>query len=106
VNSEKINAEKMQSYKRLNKNRPREMSSKRPVTTLRQVFSDKKVKKREVVDPRFEAAYGEYEPDFFRKNYAFINDIRKNEKEVALYSDFAISILSTSNSYLRLCKHD
>ncbi len=73
----------MNSFKRLNKNRPREMSSKRPVSTFRPIFSQKSVKKHKSVDPRFDTKFGEYQPDFFRKNYSFVNDIRKNEKDVS-----------------------
>ncbi len=59
--------------------RPQEISSKRPVTTFRNIFQ---VKKREIIDPRFNSAYGEYKPELFRKSYGFINDIRKREIEV------------------------
>ncbi|KAG7251397.1 hypothetical protein CRUP_027708 [Coryphaenoides rupestris] len=64
--------------KRLNKNRPVEMSSKRSVPLLRQVVSVKKAVRR---DPRFDDLSGEYKPDIFEKTYRFINDIRSSEKE-------------------------
>lgn len=67
------------SFKRLNHNRPREMSSKKPVSAYRNVFQ---VKKQERIDPRFSAAIGEYKPEIFRKQYGFVNDMRKNEIDV------------------------
>jgi ribosomal RNA-processing protein 36 len=54
------------------------MSSKRPVSQFRNIYQ---VKKKECIDPRFNSAFGEYDPDYFRKQYNFINDLRKNEKE-------------------------
>ena len=61
------------------KNRPQEISSKKPVPVFRNVFQ---VKKREIIDPRFSSAFGEYKPDLFRKSYSFVNDMRLREKEV------------------------
>ena len=43
------------------------------------------VKKREIIDPRFNSAFGEYKPEFFRKQYGFIHEMRKNEKDVRKY---------------------
>ncbi|KAK7930445.1 hypothetical protein WMY93_006840 [Mugilogobius chulae] len=65
--------------KRLNKNRPMEVSAKRPVSFLRQVVS---VKKSTLRDPRFDDLSGEYKADIFEKTYGFINDIKHREKEV------------------------
>ena len=59
--------------------RPQELSSKRPVSTFRNIFQ---AKKREVIDPRFNSAFGEYKPEFFRKRYGFINEMRQRDKEV------------------------
>lgn len=70
---------KLNNFKRLNKNRPREESAKRHVSTLRQIFTPVK---REIMDPRFNSAFGEYKPEKFRKQYDFVDDMRKNEKEV------------------------
>lgn len=64
--------------KRLNKNRPVEMSSKRFVPRLRKVVSVKKTVRR---DPRFDDLSGEYKPEIFDKTYRFINDIRSSEKK-------------------------
>lgn len=82
VNTEKNFDGKSKLFKRLNKNRPQELSSKRPVSTYRQVFQ---ATKKESIDPRFNSAFGEYKPEFFRKSYSFINDIRTNEKKVPFF---------------------
>ncbi|KAM6972487.1 ribosomal RNA processing protein 36 homolog [Aplochiton taeniatus] len=65
--------------KRLNKNRPMEMSAKRPAPFLRQVAPVKKSVHR---DPRFDDLSGEYKPEIFEQTYNFINTLRKREKEV------------------------
>ncbi|KAM4603565.1 ribosomal RNA processing protein 36 homolog [Polymixia lowei] len=65
--------------KRLNKNRPMEISAKRHVPFLRQVVP---VKKTILRDPRFDDLSGEYKPEIFDKTYKFINDIRQREKEI------------------------
>ncbi|XP_028255286.1 ribosomal RNA processing protein 36 homolog [Parambassis ranga] len=65
--------------KRLNKNRPMEISAKRSVPYLRQVVPIKKATQR---DPRFDDLSGEYKPDIFEKTYKFINDIKHREKEI------------------------
>ena len=70
----------VKSFARLNKNRPQEMSSKRPTSFFRKVVP---VKKQEFIDPRFSSAFGEYKPDRFRKSYGFIHDLRLKEKEVS-----------------------
>lgn len=65
--------------KRLNKNRPVELSAKKPAPFLRQVVP---VKKPTLRDPRFDDLSGEYKPEIFEKTYKFINDIRHKEKEI------------------------
>ncbi|XP_041839034.1 ribosomal RNA processing protein 36 homolog [Melanotaenia boesemani] len=65
--------------KRLNKNRPMEISAKRPAPFLRQVVP---VKKPTLRDPRFDDLSGEYKPEIFEKTYKFINDIKQREKEI------------------------
>lgn len=65
--------------KRQNKNRPMEISAKRPAPFLRQVVP---VKKKVSRDPRFDDLSGEYKPEIFEKTYKFMNDIRQREKEV------------------------
>uniref|UniRef100_A0AAQ4RKI3 rRNA biogenesis protein RRP36 n=1 Tax=Gasterosteus aculeatus aculeatus TaxID=481459 RepID=A0AAQ4RKI3_GASAC len=65
--------------KRLNKNRPMEISSKRRAPFLRQVVSVKKPMQR---DPRFDDLSGEYKPEIFEKTFKFINDIKLKEREI------------------------
>ncbi|XP_044045338.1 ribosomal RNA processing protein 36 homolog [Siniperca chuatsi] len=65
--------------KRLNKNRPTEISAKRPAPFLRQVVP---VRKPMMRDPRFDDLSGEYKPEIFEKTYKFINDIKHREKEI------------------------
>jgi hypothetical protein len=69
------------SFKRANKNRPRELSSKKPVSIFRNIFE---TKKRESIDPRFNSAFGDYNPNVFRKTYGFLHEMRLKEKEVTL----------------------
>ncbi|KAL8498349.1 hypothetical protein ACS0TY_021609 [Phlomoides rotata] len=54
---------------RANKNRPMEMSSKKPVSRFREVIQ---VPKKMVRDPRFESLCGELDVDGFKKRYNFI----------------------------------
>ncbi|CAH0594075.1 unnamed protein product [Chrysodeixis includens] len=63
-------------FKRENKNRPREMSSKRPVPLLQAVPT---VKKKEVRDPRFDPLCGEFDKKQFSENYNFLSDIRMKD---------------------------
>lgn len=58
-------------FKRQNKNRPVEQSSKRPVPRYRQVVEASSSKSR---DPRFENLSGKLNTDQFRKQYAFVYD--------------------------------
>lgn len=63
-------------FKRENKNRPREMSAKKPVSRFRELVSDKKVIAR---DPRFDSLCGTFNEKAFKNAYAFINDLRQND---------------------------
>ncbi|XP_031356886.1 ribosomal RNA processing protein 36 homolog isoform X2 [Photinus pyralis] len=65
------------SFKRENKNRPRERSSKIPVSRL-QMENTKKPNSR---DPRFDPLCGNYDEKIFRTNYKFVKDIRMKERE-------------------------
>ncbi|XP_061582448.1 ribosomal RNA processing protein 36 homolog [Cololabis saira] len=72
-------SQKPSKKKRLNKNRPVEISAKKRTPFLRQVVP---VKKQTLRDPRFDDLSGEYKPEIFEKTYKFINDIKQREKEV------------------------
>ncbi|XP_048843418.1 ribosomal RNA processing protein 36 homolog [Brienomyrus brachyistius] len=65
--------------KRLNKNRPMEVSAKKPVPFLRHVLP---VKKKMPRDPRFDDLSGEYKPEIFEKTYSFIKTLKQKEKEL------------------------
>ncbi|XP_050589307.1 ribosomal RNA processing protein 36 homolog [Bombus affinis] len=65
-------------FKRENKNRPREISSKKPVPRFREVVQ---VKKHIPRDPRFDGLCGTYDPKKFKRNYMFINKLRENDIE-------------------------
>lgn len=62
--------------KRLNKNRPREMSSKSCVPFISNETKEPS-KEDAVRDPRFEG--GEYDPKKFKEDYSFLNEIRETE---------------------------
>ncbi|OMP04763.1 Ribosomal protein S7e [Corchorus olitorius] len=56
-------------HRRANKNRPMELSSKKPVKSFRQVIQ---APKRVARDPRFESLCGKLDVDGFRKRYDFL----------------------------------
>lgn len=64
---------------KLNKDRPLEMSAKKPVPILRKGVPAKERIRR---DPRFDDLSGEFKPELFHKTYGFLDEIRKKEKEV------------------------
>ncbi|TDH65529.1 hypothetical protein CCR75_007450 [Bremia lactucae] len=64
------------SLHRTNKNQPLELSSKRAVGRFRQVV---KIKKRRVLDPRFEAQSGRLNEDLFNKSYGFLDEYKQRE---------------------------
>ncbi|CAH1791959.1 unnamed protein product [Owenia fusiformis] len=63
-------------FKRANKNRPMEISSKRKPKRLREVIE---VKKKVHRDPRFDDLSGEYNEDLFKQSYGFIDDVKARE---------------------------
>ncbi|GLC44253.1 hypothetical protein PLESTB_000757400 [Pleodorina starrii] len=66
------------SFKRDNKDRPQEISSKRPVGRFREVIQ---VPHRENRDPRFDSTSGPPATDTFRRRYSFLyNDTLPKEK--------------------------
>ncbi|XP_069655939.1 ribosomal RNA processing protein 36 homolog [Haliaeetus albicilla] len=58
---------------------PLERSAKKPVPFLRQVVSVTKKVRR---DPRFDDLSGEYKPEIFMRTYSFLDNIKKQEKEM------------------------
>lgn len=63
-------------YKRENKNRPREMSAKRPIKIKNNLIQ---VKKTEPRDPRFDPLCGNYNEQEFKRSYKFIDQVKMNE---------------------------
>ncbi|KDR24145.1 ribosomal RNA processing protein 36 homolog [Zootermopsis nevadensis] len=66
---------KKTNFKRLNKNRPREMSSKTAGNL------DVPSKKTAIRDPRFDNLCGSFNEKAFYHSYAFLNHVRAKEKE-------------------------
>lgn len=65
--------------KRLNKNRPRELSAKRQVPFLGAELRTERKKNAELRDPRFDERAGSYNVESFKKNYKFLTKIRDKE---------------------------
>lgn len=61
-------------YKRENKNRPREVSAKR-----REMRNQTRIVRR---DPRFEESCGSFEEDQFKKDYAFLEQMKEKERKM------------------------
>jgi len=70
--------ERARPAKRDNRNRPQEVTSKRPVGRFLQVVQPIKKKSR---DPRFDELSGKFNQDSFDKAYSFLDDYRKDEME-------------------------
>ncbi|KAK6758016.1 hypothetical protein RB195_015686 [Necator americanus] len=58
--------------------RPKEISSKKPVSTFRPVYQNITKKKR---DPRFDSRAGEFKERCFDDNYHFLEELKKEERE-------------------------
>lgn len=61
--------------------RPSEISSRIPVSRFREVIPVPK-KKEEICDPRFNEAAGKFNKDLFEKSFAFVEDMKKDEKKL------------------------
>lgn len=67
-------------YKRENKNRPREVSSKKQVPLLGVKKSkSKRIETGGPRDPRFDSRCGEFDRNRFKEDYEFVNEIRQKE---------------------------
>ncbi|KAK9884133.1 hypothetical protein WA026_005084 [Henosepilachna vigintioctopunctata] len=76
------------NFKRENKNRPREISSKiRPKLKQAPALTKKTAIPR---DPRFDSLCGEYDEKTFKSNYKFVNDIKRKERK-ELYKELQIT---------------
>ncbi|XP_063367565.1 ribosomal RNA processing protein 36 homolog [Cydia amplana] len=72
----KIESVKPKVFKRENKNRPREMSAKKPVSMMIDV---PKLRKKEIRDPRFDPLCGEFNKKQFADDYNFLTEMRMND---------------------------
>ncbi|XP_011305853.1 ribosomal RNA processing protein 36 homolog [Fopius arisanus] len=63
-------------FKRENKNRPREMSAKKPVSRFKEVVH---VKKQEPRDPRFDSLCGNFDEKAFKNSYSFLFKLKEND---------------------------
>lgn len=68
--------------KRENKNRPREVSSKKPVSRFREVIPANKRQREQSRDPRFDEKAGSFNEDLFKKSYSFLEEMRSEEKQL------------------------
>ena len=66
-------------FKRENKNRPREMSSKKQVGRFREVVSVSTEVKAPKRDPRFDPMCGEFNDKLFKENYGFVNQYKVSD---------------------------
>ncbi|XP_036323455.1 ribosomal RNA processing protein 36 homolog [Rhagoletis pomonella] len=73
-----LNAKKT-SFKRLNKNRPREFSAKRQVPFISVEQKNKGQAEEEVRDPRFDSNCGDFKVNHFKENYKFLVKIRQKD---------------------------
>ncbi|VDM98323.1 unnamed protein product [Thelazia callipaeda] len=71
------------TFTRENSKRPREVSSKIPVSKFRNVFQNEKLG-RPILDPRFDDRCGEFNDYIYHNNYDFLNDIRQQEKKILI----------------------
>ncbi|KAI0213636.1 Ribosomal RNA processing protein 36-like protein [Lamellibrachia satsuma] len=65
-------------FKRANRHRPMEMSSKIRVSQFREVIQVKKQVRR---DPRFDDLSGEFNETIYKHTYSFLGDVRDREKQ-------------------------
>lgn len=63
-------------FKRENKNRPREVSSKKRWSKFKEVIP---VKKNIPRDPRFDSLCGTYNEKAFKNAYSFLTEVKKND---------------------------
>ncbi|CAJ0937268.1 unnamed protein product, partial [Mesorhabditis belari] len=70
---------KTTQFKRVNSKRPREISSKKPVSKFRDIYANEKKTERISIDPRFDSRYGELNQAHFERNYTHIHELQLSE---------------------------
>ncbi|XP_014093240.1 ribosomal RNA processing protein 36 homolog isoform X2 [Bactrocera oleae] len=77
--TEKSSSNKLNRFKRLNKNRPRELTAKRqvPFVSIEQMKQNKTEEKFR--DPRFDENCGDFNVKHFKENYKFLSRIRQKD---------------------------
>ncbi|VDM52275.1 unnamed protein product, partial [Angiostrongylus costaricensis] len=73
--------------KHLGQHRPKEITSRKPVSIFRPVYQNMKTIKKKR-DPRFDSRAGLYKERCFEDNYSFLDDLRKYEREVTKREEF------------------
>ncbi|XP_011181052.1 ribosomal RNA processing protein 36 homolog [Zeugodacus cucurbitae] len=77
--TEKSRSNKQNTFKRLNKNRPRELTAKRqvPFVSIEQMKQNKTEEK--LRDPRFDENCGDFNVKHFKENYKFLSRVRQKD---------------------------
>lgn len=63
----------------MSKKKPQEVSSKQPVSVIRQSVAPIRPK---AIDPRFDRSFGNFNPEMFKAAYSFVKPIQEKEKQV------------------------
>lgn len=66
-------------FKRENKNRPREMSSKRQVPLIQRKKKSYKPSETAPRDPRFDSNCGDFDRNEFKERFSFVNELKEKE---------------------------
>uniref|UniRef100_A0A1I7T9X5 rRNA biogenesis protein RRP36 n=1 Tax=Caenorhabditis tropicalis TaxID=1561998 RepID=A0A1I7T9X5_9PELO len=81
--------EKKKEGEKGGQHRPKEISSKRPVSSFRNIYGDhEKGTKKKRWDPRFDSRAGDFKEVCFENNYQFLDEIRSDEMK-DLRSEFS-----------------
>ena len=70
-----LSKQKPKVFKRENKNRPQEVSARKPVSKKVSLAKEKTIR-----DPRFDDLSGEFNEDIFKDTYGFLSDVKLKEK--------------------------
>jgi len=79
----KVKKDQKTTFRRENKNRPQEVSSKIRSSQLRSVIP---IKKKVARDPRFDDLSGSFNETYFKQAYGLMSDVKQREKQKLLKS--------------------